>query len=136
VRYRTTDARARMAGGSVYYLSHGVGGRFGRALGWLFALFVAIAAFGFGNMVRSNSVADVLPSSFDFPNLIGLLFSPASSLARRGTIGSGGGKAGQPFTHYLSRTYGRGGSGSGGWGGRRTAKSGRGWFAVCLCAAP
>jgi AGCS family alanine or glycine:cation symporter len=64
VRYRITDARGEMAGGPMYYLSRGVEGRFGRILGWLFALFAAIAAFGIGNMVQSNSVADALQSSF------------------------------------------------------------------------
>ncbi|HSN88943.1 MAG TPA: sodium:alanine symporter family protein [Thermoanaerobaculia bacterium] len=64
VRYRIVDARGEMAGGPMYYLSRGVGGPLGRTLGWLFALFAAIAAFGIGNMVQSNSVADALRSSF------------------------------------------------------------------------
>jgi alanine or glycine:cation symporter, AGCS family len=67
VRYREVDARGNMAGGPMYYLSRGVGGRFGKALGFLFALFAAIAAFGIGNMVQSNSVADALQSSFGMP---------------------------------------------------------------------
>ncbi|HEV2150247.1 MAG TPA: sodium:alanine symporter family protein [Longimicrobiaceae bacterium] len=64
VRYRVTDERGQMSGGPMYYLSRGVGGGLGRALGFLFALFAAIAAFGIGNMVQSNSVADALRSSF------------------------------------------------------------------------
>ncbi len=64
VRYRVTDARGQMSGGPMYYLSRGVGGPLGRTLGFLFALFAAIAAFGIGNMVQSNSVADALQSSF------------------------------------------------------------------------
>ena len=64
VKYRITDPRGQMAGGPMYYLSRGVGGGLGRTLGWLFALFAAIAAFGIGNMVQSNSVADALRSSF------------------------------------------------------------------------
>jgi len=64
VRYRVTDSRGEMSGGPMYYLSRGVGGGFGRLLGFLFALFAAIAAFGIGNMVQSNSVADALRSSF------------------------------------------------------------------------
>ncbi len=64
VRYRVTDARGEMAGGPMYYLSRGIGGGFGRFLGGLFALLAAIAAFGIGNMVQSNSVADALESSF------------------------------------------------------------------------
>jgi AGCS family alanine or glycine:cation symporter len=64
VRYRVTDPRGQMAGGPMYYLSRGVGGSLGRTLGFLFALFAAIAAFGIGNMVQSNSVADALQTSF------------------------------------------------------------------------
>ncbi len=64
VKYRVLDPRGEMAGGPMYYLSRGLGGRLGRTLGWLFALFAAIAAFGIGNMVQSNSVADALRSSF------------------------------------------------------------------------
>ncbi len=64
VYYREVDRRGDMAGGPMYYLSRGVGGRFGRILGAAFALFAAIAAFGIGSMVQSNSVADALQSSF------------------------------------------------------------------------
>ncbi len=67
VRYREMDPRGNMAGGPMYYLSRGVGGGFGRVLGVLFALFAAVAAFGIGNMVQSNSVADALQSSFGVP---------------------------------------------------------------------
>ncbi len=64
VKYRVVDPKGQMAGGPMYYLSRGLGGSFGKTLGWLFALFAAIAAFGIGNMVQSNSVADALQSSF------------------------------------------------------------------------
>jgi AGCS family alanine or glycine:cation symporter len=64
VRYRVTDDRGEMAGGPMYYLSRGIGGWFGKTLGAVFALFAAVAAFGIGNMVQSNSVADALESSF------------------------------------------------------------------------
>lgn len=67
VRYRVVDSRGEMAGGPMYYLSRGIGGGFGRALGGLFAVFAAIASFGIGNMVQSNSVADALQSSFGVP---------------------------------------------------------------------
>ena len=74
VRYRITDRRGEMAGGPMYYLSRGVGGPFGRTLGFLFALFAAIAAFGIGNMVQSNSVAQALQSSFGVhPTLTGVV---------------------------------------------------------------
>jgi alanine or glycine:cation symporter, AGCS family len=67
VRYRVVDAKGEMAGGPAFYLSRGIGGGFGRALGAVFALFAAVAAFGIGNMVQSNSVADALQSSFGVP---------------------------------------------------------------------
>ena len=67
VRYRVVDERGQMSGGPMYYLSRGVGGGLGKFLGAMFALFAAIAAFGIGNMVQSNSVADALQSSFGVP---------------------------------------------------------------------
>jgi len=67
VRYRIMDVRGEMAGGPAYYLSRGIGGGFGRFLGGLFAFMAAVAAFGIGNMVQSNSVADALQSSFGIP---------------------------------------------------------------------
>ncbi len=63
VKYRVEDALGTQSGGPMYALARGVGGPLGRTLGSLFALFAAVAAFGIGNMVQSNSVADVLRSS-------------------------------------------------------------------------
>jgi AGCS family alanine or glycine:cation symporter len=89
VRYRVVDPRGEMAGGPMYYLSRGVGGPFGRTLGWLFALFAAVAAFGIGNMVQSNSVADALRSSFNVPPLwTGLVIAVLSGLVILGGIKS------------------------------------------------
>ncbi len=65
VRYRFADRRGEMNGGPQCYLSRGIGGRRGRFLGGAFALCAAVAAFGIGNMVQSNSVADALRRSFD-----------------------------------------------------------------------
>ena len=68
VRYRVTDPRGEQAGGPMYYLARGVHPRpLGRTLGLLFALFAAVAAFGIGNMVQSNSVADALRGTFGIP---------------------------------------------------------------------
>ncbi|MBI4519798.1 MAG: sodium:alanine symporter family protein, partial [Gemmatimonadetes bacterium] len=67
VRFREVDARGQMAGGPMYYLRNGVGGAFGKGLGFLFALFAAFAAFGIGCMVQANSVADALQTSFGVP---------------------------------------------------------------------
>ncbi|HSL71138.1 MAG TPA: sodium:alanine symporter family protein [Longimicrobiales bacterium] len=70
VKYRVVDARGNMSGGPMYYLTNGLGGPFGRFLGFLFALFAAVAAFGIGDMVQSNSVADAMRASFGVPPVI------------------------------------------------------------------
>lgn len=68
VRYRVTDARGEQAGGPMYYLSRGIRNQaLGKTLGFLFAFFAAFAAFGIGNMVQSNSLADAIRESFGVP---------------------------------------------------------------------
>lgn len=54
-RYREIDSAGVVAGGPMYYLRDGLKLPW---LGWLFALFTAIACFGIGNMVQANSVAE------------------------------------------------------------------------------
>jgi AGCS family alanine or glycine:cation symporter len=89
VRYRVVDANGQMSGGPMYYLSRGIGGRFGALLGFLFALFAAIAAFGIGNMVQSNSVADALRHSFGIsPTVTGALIAILAALVIFGGIQS------------------------------------------------
>ena len=61
VKYREVDKLGTMSGGPMYYISKGLGLKW---LGFLFALFASIAAFGIGNMVQSNSVADALGEAF------------------------------------------------------------------------
>lgn len=53
-----------MRGGPMYYLAKGAGLP---RLGWLFALFTALATFGIGNMTQANSVAAALSTSFALP---------------------------------------------------------------------
>ena len=49
----------------MYYLSRGIKNKaVGKTLGALFALFTAFAAFGIGNMVQSNSMADAINNAF------------------------------------------------------------------------
>lgn len=67
VRFRRPDARGEQSGGPMFYLTYGVGGRFGATLGVLFAVFGALAAFGIGNMVQSNSVADAVHAQWGVP---------------------------------------------------------------------
>lgn len=61
VRYRETDGRGNMSGGPMYYISKGLGMK---KLAMLFAVFASISAFGIGNMVQSNTVADALNTAF------------------------------------------------------------------------
>jgi AGCS family alanine or glycine:cation symporter len=64
VKYRTTDEAGTMSGGPMYYIANGLGWKW---LGLLFAIFASIAAFGIGNMVQSNSVADAVQATFHVP---------------------------------------------------------------------
>lgn len=64
VKYRETDELGKHVGGPMYYIKNGLGAKWGW-LAFLFALFGTVAAFGIGNMVQSNSVADALHSTFD-----------------------------------------------------------------------
>jgi AGCS family alanine or glycine:cation symporter len=67
VKYRTTDERGEQAGGPMYYLANAIAWKpLGKVLGFLFALFASVAAFGIGNMVQANSMAASLNDSFGF----------------------------------------------------------------------
>ncbi len=69
VKYREVDSRGKRQGGPMYYIKNGLGENW-KWLGFLFALFGTIAAFGIGNMVQSNSVADALKSNFNIDPMI------------------------------------------------------------------
>jgi AGCS family alanine or glycine:cation symporter len=57
VKYRVTNSEGLMSGGPMYVLEKGLGCRWG---GIVFAIFTAIAAFGIGNMVQANTVAEIV----------------------------------------------------------------------------
>lgn len=63
VHYRETDDHGEQIGGPMYAIKNGLG-RHWRWLGTAFAIFGGIAGFGIGNMVQSNSIAEVLKASF------------------------------------------------------------------------
>ena len=63
VKYRETDALGNHVGGPMYYIKNGLGSNW-TWLGFLFAVFGTIAAFGIGNMFQSNAVAGALSSKF------------------------------------------------------------------------
>ena len=86
VKYREVDENGMMSGGPMYYISKGLNQKW---LGILFALFAAIAAFGIGNMVQSNSVADALESSFQIPYWVtGVVLTIATAVVIIGGIKS------------------------------------------------
>ncbi len=64
IKYREKDEFGTMSGGPMYYISKGLGWKW---LGVIFAVFASVAAFGIGNMVQSNSVADAVNASFGIP---------------------------------------------------------------------
>jgi len=66
VRYREIDENGAFVGGPMYYIKNGLGEHW-QWLGFIFALFGALAAFGIGNTIQANSVADALNSTFNIP---------------------------------------------------------------------
>ena len=66
VKYREVMPDGSFAGGPMYYIKNGMGDNW-KWLGYLFALFAAVAAFGIGNTVQSNSVARAVERSFEIP---------------------------------------------------------------------
>lgn len=67
LHYREPDATGTMRGGAMYVLRKGLRLPW---LGFIFALLVPLAAFGIGNMVQANSVADSLHASFGVPHAV------------------------------------------------------------------
>ena len=66
--YRQFNKDGSVSGGPMYYLTRGIRQRWlGRPLGAMFAIFTACAAFGIGNMVQSNSLADAIQGAFGVP---------------------------------------------------------------------
>jgi alanine or glycine:cation symporter, AGCS family len=66
VNFREKDDRGNICGGPMYFIKNGMGPRW-RWLAVAYAIFASIAAFGIGNTVQSNSVADALHASFGVP---------------------------------------------------------------------
>ncbi len=64
LHYRERDASGIMRGGAMYVLSKGLKMPW---LGSVFAMLTALAAFGIGNMVQANSVADAVFASYEVP---------------------------------------------------------------------
>jgi AGCS family alanine or glycine:cation symporter len=94
LHYREPDASGQMRGGAMYILRKGLGLPW---LGSIFAGLVALAAFGIGNMVQSNSVAASLQASFGLnPAITGVVLAVLTAAVILGGIKRIG-----HFTEYL-----------------------------------
>ncbi|OBQ52728.1 alanine/glycine:cation symporter family protein [Halodesulfovibrio spirochaetisodalis] len=86
VKYRVKDENGEMCGGPMYYIARGLGWK---GLGSVFAFFAAVAAFGIGNMVQSNSVALAVKDTFGIdPFIVGIVLAVLSALVVLGGIKS------------------------------------------------
>ncbi len=86
LHYREPDASGTMRGGAMYTLKKGLGWPW---LGGAFALLTALAAFGIGNMVQANSVADALKATFAVPTWVtGLALAGLTAVVILGGIKS------------------------------------------------
>ncbi|SCY83924.1 alanine/glycine:cation symporter family protein [Alkaliphilus peptidifermentans] len=84
IQYREKNEEGSWVGGPMYYIEKGLG------LKWLaviFSVFGAIAAFGIGNMVQSNSVAAALETTFNIqPIITGFLLAIGAGLVILGGL--------------------------------------------------
>ena len=69
VQYREVDENKEHVGGPMYYIKNGMGKSW-VWLGILFAVFGAIAAFGIGNTVQTNSIADAVNATYGIPKAV------------------------------------------------------------------
>ncbi|SDK57010.1 alanine/glycine:cation symporter family protein [Natronincola ferrireducens] len=83
IKYREKNAEDSWVGGPMYYIEKGLG------LKWLaviFSIFGALAAFGIGNMVQSNSVAAALEGYGIAPMVTGIVLALAAGLVILGGL--------------------------------------------------
>jgi len=66
VNYREVNEKGAYVGGPMYYIKNGLGKRW-HWLAYVFAFMGAVAAFGIGNTIQANSVADALGKTFNVP---------------------------------------------------------------------
>jgi len=86
VKYRITTDEGQMAGGPMYVLERGMRMK---CLGTLFAAFTAVAAFGIGNMVQANSIAELMKNTFHIsPWITGSIMTVMTAVVILGGIQS------------------------------------------------
>ena len=74
VRFRTTDAKGKQAGGPQVYLKRALPGGWGVLLAGAFTLFTIFASFGIGNLAQGNSIAAGLGDAFGVdPTVSGII---------------------------------------------------------------
>ena len=87
VRFRRVDAAGEQSGGPQFYLSEGIRGPLGSFLAIFFAIAAAIAAFGIGNMVQSNTVAASIQDEFAVATWVtGLILTVCAGIVILGGI--------------------------------------------------
>lgn len=93
VKYREKGEHG-MRGGPMYYLAKGAGLPW---LGWVFAVFTALATFGIGNMTQANACASIFKATFGIETWVtGVVLMLLTALVILGGIKSIG-----RFTSYL-----------------------------------
>ncbi|NSY37752.1 sodium:alanine symporter family protein [Leisingera sp. ANG59] len=99
VKFRERDEEGNYVGGPMYYIKNGLGAKWAW-LGVAFAVFGSIAAFGIGNGVQANGVAQVLETNFGFnPSITGIVLMVLTGAVILGGITRIGAVAGKlvPF---------------------------------------
>ena len=84
VKYRYVNEHGEISGGPMYYLEYGLKKKW---LGVAFATFGALAAFGIGNMIQSNTTAYALSETLGISKiLVGMILAILTSLVIIGGI--------------------------------------------------
>ncbi len=108
IKYRTTNERGEKSGGPMYYIKQGMAEKYGGNwswLGWAFAFFGTVAAFGIGNMVQANSVAASISTSIGLsPYITGAIIAVATALVILGGIQSIG-KVTEKIVPFMAVIY-------------------------------
>lgn len=69
LKYRHIDQNGHVSGGVFYYIEKGLGSQW-KWLAVAYAFFAGVSAFGLGNMVQSNTVAQSMSAGFGVPNWV------------------------------------------------------------------
>ena len=104
IKFREKNQNDEYVGGPMYYIKNGLSQKFSY-LAYFFALFGMIAAFGIGNGVQSNSVAQVVTNEFEIDKLtVGIVIAFLVTLVILGGIKSIG-KTASKLVPIMSLIY-------------------------------